>query len=112
MYTVQMEKECACFKKSEYENNMSFETQKDAYNYAKIVAEFMNEEFCGQHDFAAHRGDGNYFLISVARNVEAATGVAPHITCDTGCGTSDNWSLESRGKIEGDHESSIQFLKK
>jgi hypothetical protein len=98
MYTVQMEKECACFKKSEYENNMTFETQKDAYNYAKIVAEFMNEEFCGQHIFSAHRGDGNYFLISVVTNVEAVTGVAPHITCDTGCTATDKWSLEDAEK--------------
>ena len=98
MYTVQMEKECACFKKSEYENNMTFETQKDAYNYAKIVAEFMNEEFCSQHIFSAHRGDGDYFFISVVTNVEAITGVEPHITCDTGCTSTDKWSLEDATK--------------
>ena len=98
MYTVQMEKECACFKKSEYENNMTFETQKDAYNYAKIVAEFMNGEFCNQHIFSAHRGDGDYFLISVKINVEAVTGVAPHISCDTGCTATDKWSLEDAEK--------------
>jgi hypothetical protein len=100
MYTVQMEKECACFKKSEYSNNMTFETQKDAYNYAKIVAEFMNEEFCGQHIFSAHRGDGDYFLIKVVINTEGVTGIAPHITCDTGCGTTDNWSLEDANKFK------------
>jgi len=102
MYTVQIEKECACFKKSEYENNMTFETQKDAYNYANIVAEFMNEEFCGQHIFSAHRGDGDYFFIKVIINTEAVTGVTPHITCDTGCGSTDKWSLESasKGKLE------------
>jgi hypothetical protein len=100
MYTVQMEKECACFKKSEYSNNMTFETQKDAYNYAKIVAEFMNEEFCGQHIFSAHRGDGDYFLIRVIINAESVTGVAPHITCDTGCTSTDKWSLEAGSKTQ------------
>lgn len=100
MYTVQMEKECACFKKSEYRNNMTFETQKEAYNYAKIVAEFMNEEFCGQHVFSAHLGEGNYFLITVALNTEAVTGVKPHISCDVGCNSTDNWSLESTDKTD------------
>lgn len=95
MYTVIMEKECGCFKKSDYSNNLSFETQKDAYNYAKIVAEFMNEEFCNQHIFSAQRGEENTFLIAVAINVEAATGTTAHITCDTGCGSTDNWSLEA-----------------
>jgi hypothetical protein len=101
MYTVQMQKECNCFKKSEYENNMTFETQKDAYTYATIVAEFMNEEFCGTHVFSAHRGEGDYFLITVAIDTEVATGIAPHITCDTGCGTTDTWSLEDANKSKG-----------
>jgi hypothetical protein len=104
MYTVKMEKECACFKKSEYSNNMTFETQKDAYNYAKIVAEFMNEEFCGQHIFSAHRGEGNYFLITVAVNTEVVTGTTAHITCDTGCGSTDNWSLEATSKTKSNVE--------
>ena len=102
MYTVQMEKECACFKKSEYKNNMSFETQKDAYNYAQIVTEFMNEEFCNQHIFSVHRGEGNYFLIGVTINTEAVTGVTPHISCDTGCTATDKWSLEAAEKSELD----------
>ena len=49
MYTVQMEQECGCFQKSEYTNNTSFPTQQEAYNYSNIVAELMNEEFCGKH---------------------------------------------------------------
>lgn len=93
-----MEKECACFRKSEYTNNMKFETQKDAYNYANIVAEFMNEEFCSQHIFVAHRGEGDYFFIAVTINAEALSGVEPHITCDTGCGSTDKWSLEATNK--------------
>lgn len=95
MYTVKMEKECGCFKKSEYSNNVTFETQKDAYNYATTVAEFMNEEFCGQHTFTAHKGDGDHFFIAVAINPEAV-GIRPHVSCDVGCGSTDNWSLEAK----------------
>lgn len=102
MYTVQVEKECSCFKKSEYENNVTFETQKDAYQYANTVAEFMNEEFCNTHIFSAHKGDGDYFLIAVVPNTEKVTGVRPHISCDTGCTSTDKWSLEAAEKSELD----------
>lgn len=103
MYTVQMEKECACFKKSDYSNNNTFETQKDAYNYANTVAEFMNEEFCSKHTFSAQRVEGGNFLINVALNVAAIPGYNPHISCDVGCNSTDNWSLESTDKANGDN---------
>ena len=102
MYTVQMEKECGCFKKSEYSNNVAFETQKDAYQYATIVAEFMNEEFCTQHTFSAHKGDGDYFLIKVDMTIPTVPGNEPHISCDVGCDSTDTWSLESTDKTNDD----------
>jgi len=81
MYTVQMEHECGCFKRSEYENGKSFDTQRDAYNYSNIVAEFMNEEFCSKHLFVAQRSGENEFLISVSENPNAGG------SCSTGsCG--------------------------
>lgn len=99
MYTVQMEKECKCFKKSEYSNIMTFETQKDAYNYANLIAEFMNEEFCSTHIFTAHRVEDSHFLITVSTNPDTLIpGYNPHITCDSGVGSSDKWSLESTTK--------------
>jgi len=101
MYTVQIEKECKCFKKSEYKNNVTFETQKDAYQYANIVADLMNEEFCSTHTFTAHRAEGSNFLITVAMNMDVP-GYEPHITCDVGCDSTDKWSLESTDKPKGD----------
>jgi hypothetical protein len=103
MYTVQMEKGCGCFKKSEYANNVTFETQQEAYKYANMVAEFMNEEFCGTHTFSAHRAEGSNFLISVAMNVDVLIpGYNPHISCDTGCTSTDKWSLEDAEKGKDD----------
>jgi len=103
MYTVQIEKECSCFKKSEYTNNMTFDTQKDAYQYANIVAEFMNEEFCSTHIFTAHRAEGGNFLITTAMNPDAVIpGYNPHITCDSGVGSTDKWSLESTDDAKDD----------
>ncbi|MCH9813990.1 MAG: hypothetical protein K0U47_08630 [Epsilonproteobacteria bacterium] len=103
MYSVQMQKECTCFKKSEYCNNMTFERQKDAYQYANIVAEFMNEEFCSKHTFSTQRVEGGNMLISVAINVDAIPGYNPHISCDVGCNSTDNWSLESTEKVKDDN---------
>lgn len=95
MYTVQMEKECACFKKSEYSNKMTFKTQKDAYQYASALVELMNEEFCSKHTFTAQRVEEHNFLIRVAINSAAIPGYNPHISCDVGCNSTDDWSLES-----------------
>jgi len=83
MYTVEMEHECKCFKKSEYAREKSFETQKDAYNYSNIVAEFMNEEFCTEHLFEAQRAGDNEFLIRVVNNPNSTS------SCSTGSCSSD-----------------------
>jgi hypothetical protein len=99
MYTVQIERECDCFKKSEYASSQEFATQKEAYAYASLVAEWMNEEFCGRDSFCVHRGEGEYFLIGVAPNPEAL-GITPHISCDRGCSATDVWSLESKKRKE------------
>lgn len=98
MYTVQIQKECKCFKKSEYENTMTFETQKDAYQYANILVELMNEEFCSTHTFSSQRVAEKNFLISVEINLNAIEGYNPYITCDVGCSSTDKWSLEDKNK--------------
>ena len=95
MYTVQMEKECACFKKSEYTNNNTFKTQQEAYQYANIVTELMNEEFCSQHEFYAQPGEGDSFVIRVAINATFVSGCSTGVSCDVGCGSTDDWSLEA-----------------
>ncbi len=89
MYTVEMQHECGCFKKSEYANNKSFDFQKDAYNYANILVEFMSDEFCNTHHFFAQKTDDDNFVIRVVDNPNAGA-------CSTGsCGRdTDVWSLE------------------
>jgi len=68
MYNVHMEYECGCFKKSDYTGEKQFENQQDAYNYANIVTELMNEEFCTQHVFVAQKVAGDDFVIRVTDN--------------------------------------------
>jgi len=100
MYTVQMEQECGCFKKSEYSNNNSFPTQQEAYNYSKIVAELMNEEFCSRHTFYSEPGEGDSFVIRVALNATYVSGCSTGVSCDVGCGSTDDWSLEATDSDE------------
>ncbi len=85
MYTVYMERECGCFKKSEYKNEKSFDNQQDAYNYANIVAEFMNEDFCQKHQFTAYKTVDDHFVIGVGNN--ANSGSCSTGSCDTDTGT-------------------------
>ncbi len=85
MYTVQIEQECGCFKKSEYESKKSFDNQQDAYNYANIVTEFMNEDFCQTHLFTAFKLEDDNFVIGVSSNPNSgscSTGAAP---ADSSC---------------------------
>lgn len=95
MYTVKMEKECGCFAKSEYSNNNEFPTQQEAYKYANILAELMNEEFCSKHTFYAEPGVGDSFVIKAPLNLTFVSGCSTGVSCDTGCGSTDDWTLEA-----------------
>jgi hypothetical protein len=98
MYTVIMEQECACFKKSEFTNNNTFKTRKEANQYANLAAEIMNEDFCTTHTFYAQRLEGNIYAIRVT------TGDAPKI--GTSCSTppTDYWEKEFYQKDRDIHK--------
>lgn len=89
MYKVIMEKECGCFKKSEFENNQTFDTMQDAYKYANLAAEVMSEDFCGTHTFYAQRAEDDDFVIRVTM------GDAPSIGTSCSTPASDGWEKES-----------------
>ena len=95
MYTVEMEKECECFEKSEYSNNNTFPTQREAYQYANILAELMNEEFCSKHTFIAEPDENDTFVIRVSRNAIFVSGCSTGVSCDVGCASTDDWTLEA-----------------
>jgi predicted RNase H-like HicB family nuclease len=67
MFTVKIEKECGCFKRSGMENNKTFNTRDDAMKEAKEWAEEMNETFCKKHNFAIVE-EGNDLIIKVEMN--------------------------------------------
>lgn len=90
MYTVTIEHECACFKRSEYQSEQTFDTQRDAYNYANIVTELMNEDFCTRHQFVGQRTLDDNFVIQVFDNPNAGSSCGTESdagSCSTGsCG--------------------------
>jgi len=67
MFTIEIQKECGCFKKSEFENHMQFENKDDALLQAKLMERHMNEKFCQKHQFWTEE-EGNTFKIHVAEN--------------------------------------------
>jgi hypothetical protein len=72
MFTINIDKECGCFKKSGFTNNASFGSNDDALIKANSMLTHMNEKFCSQHAFALAE-DGNTFQISMVQKAPAAS---------------------------------------
>ncbi|WP_296823641.1 hypothetical protein [Sulfurovum sp.] len=73
MFTITVEKECGCFRKSDFTNNVSFETKDDALIEAMKMVKHMNEAFCNKHEFRLEE-DGQKFDIFVAEKPKAHSG--------------------------------------
>ena len=67
MYKIMVKKECGCFKKSPYENDLTFSSKDDALLQANLMQNYMNSKFCGKHYFEL-KENGNDFLIEVTDN--------------------------------------------
>jgi len=52
MITVKMEKECGCFKRSDYASVKTFDDKDEALLYAQEICADMNETFCQKHRFS------------------------------------------------------------
>jgi len=64
MFTVRVEKECGCFKKSGLDNNINIQSKDDALIEAMNMSHSMNQDFCGKHSFFV-RESGNDFIIAM-----------------------------------------------
>lgn len=62
MFKIIVEKECSCFKKSNLENRVEFQSKDSALMEAMRMATQMNDEFCGKHEFQAVE-DGDVMTI-------------------------------------------------
>jgi len=62
MFTISMEKECTCFKRSRLKSEQSFENEEEAFETATVMAKEMTRDFCKNHAFSVVK-EGNNFLI-------------------------------------------------
>ena len=53
MYTIEIEKECSCIKKSGMEKKLTFDSREDMINKARVMECLMNQNFCMTHFFEA-----------------------------------------------------------
>jgi len=67
MYSVKIERECGCFRRSGMKNIKSFENKDAALVEAQEWAEEMNETFCKKHSFSVVE-EGNDFIIKMGMN--------------------------------------------
>ena len=67
MYKIHIENECNCFKKSNFENDLTFEDKADALMKAKVMECRMNQEFCHTHYFEAEDMGDEIIMRSVVR---------------------------------------------
>jgi hypothetical protein len=67
MITVKMEKQCGCFKRSDFQDEQTFESKEEALKEALAMCEDMNETFCQKHNFSVVE-EGDTMLIKLGMN--------------------------------------------
>lgn len=51
MVMIEFQKQCACFKRSDLEPKLNFESLNEAKKEAQNLCDYINEEFCQNHFF-------------------------------------------------------------
>ena len=67
MITLKMEKQCGCFKKSDFKEEQTFASKEEALKDALAMCEDMNETFCQKHNFTVVE-NGDELMIKVDMN--------------------------------------------
>ena len=67
MITVKMEKQCGCFKRSDFQDEQTFESKEEALKEALAMCEDMNETFCQKHNFSVVE-EGDTMMIKLEMN--------------------------------------------
>lgn len=63
MFTVTLEKECTCFKRSKFKANQRFESESEAFTAATKMAEQMTHEFCKRHAFSVIKEENDFLIL-------------------------------------------------
>lgn len=62
MYKIVISNQCDCYKKSDIENNLSFESKDEALAKAIQIKDFMNKAFCKKHIFEIQEMFNNFII--------------------------------------------------
>ena len=62
MITLKMEKQCGCFKKSDFKEEQTFASKEEALKEALAMCEDMNETFCQKHNFTVVEEGANIVI--------------------------------------------------
>jgi len=66
MAKINVELECGCFKKSDYENGKEFASKDEALQEAKLMESYMNQNFCQKHIFSVvEKGDDIHIAVEL-----------------------------------------------
>lgn len=79
MFTITVEKECGCFKRSDLQNNLSMPSKDEALLKSIEMKEHMNSEFCKKHSFKLQEV-GDNFVIAMSDSTSNGC-------CGGGCGS-------------------------
>ena len=63
MFTISIEKECTCFKRSKFESTLRFNNEAEAFEKAKTMAKEMTRDFCKNHAFSVVKEDKNFLIL-------------------------------------------------
>ncbi|MCH9740275.1 MAG: hypothetical protein K0U38_05490 [Epsilonproteobacteria bacterium] len=74
MFTINVDKECGCFKRSPYENNQAHSSKDDALIQAQLMVNHMNEKFCKKHEFTLREDGQNFSIAMDMRQQQASSG--------------------------------------
>ena len=64
MFKIIVDKECGCFRRSDFQNNIEVESKDEALVKSLEMVKYMNDEFCGKHKFKVEES-GNNFIIKM-----------------------------------------------
>ena len=67
MIELLMDKQCACFKRSDFEASQTFETKEEALTQATEMCRVMNIKFCHKHKFRYEENE-NQIIIKMEIN--------------------------------------------
>lgn len=62
MYKIIVANQCGCFKRSDLENNITFQSKDDALLKAIEMKNHMNEKFCNKHEFEVQEMYNNFVI--------------------------------------------------